>query len=199
MPRLLPRHFYDQDARALAPALLNKILSNADGRQGRIVEVEAYCGAEDAAAHSYRGPTPRTAVMFGPPGQLYVYFVYGLHWAANVVAGGLPGSAVLIRALEPVSDIEVLRKARPGISRPTLIASGPGRLTKAMGITGDDNRTDLSSPSARIQLWDDGVDPPSRPVQSRRVGITRAADEPWRWHVEGNAHVSHRSARQKKE
>jgi DNA-3-methyladenine glycosylase len=187
----LPRSFYQRDARVVAPDLLNKILVAADGRSGRIVEVEAYCGALDAAAHSYRGKTPRNATMFGPVGFMYVYFIYGMHWCCNAVCGDVvEASAVLLRALEPLTGIEKMHAARPGARRDRDLCSGPGKLTRAMGIARAQDGIDLVTGAQGYVIVSDGVMPPRNPVTSKRIGITRAADHPWRWHVAGNEHVS---------
>ena len=186
----LPRTFYARDPREVAPELLGKILMNPDGRSGRIVEVEAYAGAEDPAAHSYRGQTKRNATMFGPPGHLYVYFSYGVHWCANASCGN--GAGVLIRALEPLSGLERMRQSRPKAKRDTELCNGPGKLAQALGISGANDGADLVMGDQGFRILDDGKSPLVDPVQSKRIGITKAAHEPWRWYIAGNPNVSKR-------
>jgi len=186
----VPRSFYAGDALEVAPRLLNKVLVRGD-RAGRIVEVEAYRGGDDPASHAYRGPTRRNATMFGPPGRLYVYFTYGMHWCANAVCmpEGSP-QAVLLRALAPVAGIDAMRTARPGARSERDLASGPAKLCQAMGITGTDDGADLVGGEDGLQLVDDGVPPPECPGVSGRVGIRLAGDRPWRWWVPDDPHVS---------
>ena len=156
-----------------------------DGVGGVIVETEAYA-PDDPASHAFRGRTSRNATMFGPAGRLYVYRSYGVHWCANVVCAveGV-GAAVLLRALEPTVGLDVMR-ARRGIDDPGLLASGPGRLTQALGISRAHDGLDLSAPPFAL------VAPQSPPaiVESTRVGITRATDKPWRYSVAGSTFVS---------
>jgi DNA-3-methyladenine glycosylase len=158
---------------------------------GRVVEVEAYCGSEDPASHAYRGLTKRNAVMFGPPGYLYVYFTYGIHWCANLVCSPQgTATAVLLRALAPVSGLDAMRTARgEGISDRNL-TSGPARLCQAFGITGADDGADLVRGDRGLVLLDDGVAAPEHPAKSGRIGIRQAAEVQWRWFVEGDPNVS---------
>jgi DNA-3-methyladenine glycosylase len=189
--RVLAQAFYRRDPREVAPALLNKLLVAADGRSGRIVEVEAYCGAFDPAAHSYRGETPRTRSMFGPAGHLYVYFTYGMHWCANIACGDVgEGVGVLLRALEPVAGLEAMRAARPKARTDRDLCRGPARLAQALGITGVHDG--LSVRSGPFRVLDDGVPPPEAPTTGPRIGISSAVHEPWRWTVPGNRFVSGR-------
>jgi DNA-3-methyladenine glycosylase len=189
----------------VAPWLLNKVLVRGE-RVGRIVEVEAYHGANDAASHAYRGLTPRTAVMFGPAGFLYVYFTYGMHWCANVVCGpDGEAAAALVRALEPLRGLEQMRAVRPAARRDQDLCNGPAKLCQALGISGADNGTDLLAPdvggrggrgdavgrsAGAVRLLDDGTPPPKRPGRGRRIGIKEATDKRWRFWVPGSSYVS---------
>ena len=189
--KVLPRAFYQRDSREVAVALLNKVLVAADGRSGRIVETEAYCGSLDPAAHTYRGKTARNATMFGPAGHLYVYFSYGMHWCCNTVCGEVgDGIAVLLRALAPLSGLETMRVARPKAHRDRDLCSGPARLTQAMGISGVHDGIDLVTGNGGFRIVDDGTPPPAEPVATGRIGISRAVDETWRWYVPGDLNVS---------
>jgi DNA-3-methyladenine glycosylase len=189
--RRLPRAFYQRDPREVAPDLLNKVLVARDGRAARIVETEAYCGPLDAAAHSYRGQTPRNAVMFGEPGLLYVYFTYGMHYCCNAVCGELgEGVAVLIRAAEPIAGLDLIRAARPAAKRDRDLCSGPARLCQAFGIDRRQDGADLVTADHGLSIVDDGVPPPADPAVGPRIGIRHAAEEPWRYFVRGNPHVS---------
>lgn len=192
----LPRDFYRRHPTLVAPELLNKILIRDDGRAGRIVEVEAYAGSEDPAAHSFRGQTPRTATMFGEAGHLYVYFSYGMHWGSNAVCGEVgQGWGVLLRALEPIAGLDLIQAARPSIRRPHELASGPGRLSQAMGINKALDGADLVTNDRAIRIVSDRTPPSAEPVVGPRIGITKAVDLPWRWHVPNHRHVSGRPAR----
>ena len=188
--RRLPATFFARNPLEVAPELLNKVLEH-DGRAVRIVEVEAYCGPDDPASHAYRGETPRTATMFGPPGHLYVYFSYGMHWCANVVVHpfGQVG-AVLLRAGSPVRGVKAMRAARPGAKRDLDLASGPAKLCQALGIDGGHDGTDLRSAVGPVVLLDDGTAPPVTPAMGPRVGISVAVDEPWRFSVPGDPNRS---------
>ncbi|HWE66692.1 MAG TPA: DNA-3-methyladenine glycosylase [Acidimicrobiales bacterium] len=192
----MKRADFSGDPLAIAPWLLNKVLVRG-GRAGRIVEVEAYKGQEDPASHAFRGQTPRTAVMFGRPGFLYVYFTYGMHWCANVVCqpDGEAG-AVLIRALAPLEGLVEMHQVRLAARRDRDLCNGPAKLCQALGITGVDNGTDLlvrnrpTGEAAAVRLVDDGTPPPKRPGQGVRIGIRVAQEQPWRWWVAGDPNVS---------
>ena len=169
-----------------APALVGWTLL-VDGVGGRIVEVEAYA-EDDEASHSFRGPTPRTSAMFGEPGRLYVYRSYGIHWCANVVCEEPGrGAAILLRAVEPTHGLETMRQRR-GVAAERLLCSGPGRLTQALGLTGRHDGADVALPPFELR-------PPVEPVaveRTPRVGITRAAEKPWRYVEAGTAFASRR-------
>lgn len=185
---VLPRRFYARDAVPVARDLLGKVLVHGD-TAGLIVETEAYLGGDDLAAHSAAGITPRTQVIFGPPGHAYVYLSYGMHECLNIVAErvGDPG-CVLIRALEPVEGIEIMRARRPGIRTDRDLTSGPGRLTKALAITRAHNGVDITHGELTVR----------RPKHEKqfeievtpRIGITKCVDWPLRFIIHGNKYVS---------
>ncbi len=190
MSKRLGRRFFARPALELAPELLNKVLVTPIG-SARIVEVEAYCGSEDPGSHAYRGPTPRTEVMFGRPGHLYVYFTYGMHWCANVVAerSGTAG-AVLLRAGTPLTGVDEMTERRTRARRPRDLCSGPAKLCQALGIEGDHGGLDLTTAEMGVSIRDDGTPPPARPAQGVRVGLSKGGDLRWRWAVPGIPDVS---------
>jgi DNA-3-methyladenine glycosylase len=190
--RSLPSSFYDRETEVVARELLGAILeceTPAGLAGGRIVETEAYLGEHDPACHAAVGKTDRTRWLYGTPGTAYVYFIYGVHWCFNAVtrARGLP-SAVLVRALEPVTGLELMRARRPRARTIEDIASGPGKLCSALGIDGTHNGHPLHRPPLRIRAGD--AIPDSAVVVGARIGITRAADWPLRWYVAGSRFVS---------
>jgi DNA-3-methyladenine glycosylase len=186
--RILRREFYNRPTIDVARELLGKTLVHGP-TAGIIVETEAYLGKEDLAAHSARGVTERTKVIFGPPGHAYVYFIYGMYECLNLVCEpeGTPG-CILIRALEPVAGIDLMRQRRPAARKPEQIASGPGKLTLAMGITRAQNGADVTRGSlvVREPLERRHIDV----VVTPRIGITKCADLPLRFLVAGNRFVS---------
>ena len=187
---ILPRSFYARPTVDVARALLGKVLVHGP-TSGIIVETEAYLGGDDLAAHSARGLTERTRVIFGPPGHAYVYLIYGMYQCLNLVAeaSGRPG-CVLIRALQPVSGVELMR-ARRGAARPLeQLANGPGKLTLALGITRAHNGVDVTRGSLVVRQA-----PGAEAIQivvTPRIGITRSAELPLRFLVAGSGFFSAR-------
>jgi DNA-3-methyladenine glycosylase len=171
----------------VARGLLGKVLARRlDGEwlTGRIAETEAYFGQDDPAAHAYIGKTERNAVLFGPPGHAYVYFIYGMHWCLNVSCepDGQAGG-VLIRAMEPLTGLETMARLR-GTANLKLLASGPGRLCQAMAITRTgQNGADVTDRISELQIWDDGYKPEQVRV-TPRVGIKKAVEWPHRYLLE---------------
>jgi DNA-3-methyladenine glycosylase len=200
-PDPLDRAFFARSPRRVARELLGKVLVRQSGGKAnlaaRIVEVEAYLGENDPASHSAAGNTARTAVLFGPPGYAYVYFIYGNHYCLNVSCerDGKAGG-VLFRAVEPLRGIEEMARARKiEVRRPRdliRLTSGPGRLAEAFGITrARDNGCDLTSPDSGLWIGDDGFR--TRNIQTTpRIGISKAVDRPLRYILAGNAFVSER-------
>ena len=188
----LAPEFYARDTELVARDLLGCILEShtADGvASGRIVETEAYIGEHDLACHAAAGRTKRTAPLYGPPGMSYVYFIYGVHWCFNAVtrAEGEP-SAVLVRALEPVDGIALMRARRPAAKRDVELTNGPGKLCAALGIDGACNALPLQRKPLVIRP---GTPVPrSRVEVTPRIGIREAADWPLRWIVADSPYVS---------
>jgi DNA-3-methyladenine glycosylase len=187
---VLQRHFYGRPTVDVARDLLGKVIRH--GRTaGVIVETEAYLGGEDLASHSARGVTDRTRVIFGPPGHAYVYLIYGMYECLNIVAEppGRPG-CVLIRALEPIAGIDVMHRRRPAAKRTEQLASGPGKLTLALGITRKLNGADLTK--GPLTVHEPASAAPVEIVTTTRIGITECADWPLRFYLAGNSFVSRR-------
>jgi DNA-3-methyladenine glycosylase len=190
--KVVDRDFYRRDPREVAPELLNKVLTS-DGVSGRIVEVEAYVGSIDPGSHAFRGMTARNATMFGPPGGLYVYFTYGMHWCCNAVCGDDgEGVAILIRALAPLTGVDEMWRRRPAARRERDLCSGPAKLTQSLGIDGTHDGADLVTGDRGISICDDGTPPPVRPVNATRIGLSAGAEHPWRWYVADDPNVSRR-------
>jgi DNA-3-methyladenine glycosylase len=185
----LPRGFYDRPVLEVAPDLLGCVMRSGDIAL-RITEVEAYDGENDPASHAYRGETPRNAVMFGPPGHAYVYFTYGMHYCVNVVCGPVgKAAAVLLRAGEVVAGHDFVAERRP-TAKPREFARGPARLCVALGIGRELNGTDLTANRSPLRL-DPGARVPDEAVMTGpRVGISAAADRPWRFWIAGDPTVS---------
>lgn len=190
--RRLPPSFFRRHVLLVARGLLGRrlVFDGPGGRRaGRIVEVEAYRGRRDPASHAFRGLTPRSAIMFGSPGFVYVYLSYGMHACMNLVAEPEGGAAaVLLRALEPLEGLAAMRAARPGVED-HLLLSGPGNLTRGLGVGLSCNGADL----AAGPLWVDAARPRrgSHAIAAGpRIGIRRATARPWRLHLEGHPSVS---------
>ncbi|WP_312306489.1 DNA-3-methyladenine glycosylase [Pulveribacter sp.] len=178
---------FTRPAHELAPLLVG-VTMLVDGVGGRIVEVEAYDGS-DPASHSFNGPTARNAAMFGPPGRAYVYRSYGVHWCLNLVcASEGDGAAVLIRALQPTHGLEAMR-ARRGLQDERLLCAGPGRLSQALGIDLRLNHLPLDAPPFAL-LAPPGGAAPAALVTGPRIGISKAADVPWRFGEAGSPYLS---------
>jgi DNA-3-methyladenine glycosylase len=190
MPKILPRSFYLDSPDVVARNLLGKLITrdlNGERLTGRIIEIEAYLGLSDPASHSFIGKTARNAVLFGPPGFSYVYFIYGMHYCLNFSCEpeGEPGG-VLIRALQPVAGLDTMARLR-GLTAPVnpkLLCSGPGRLCQAMGITLTENGLDVTRTKSPLRVLDDGFRPASI-TATPRIGISKAVDMPLRFLAPG--------------
>lgn len=193
---ILPRSFYARDTVQVAKELLGCYLVNETPQgtiSGKIVETEAYLGQIDEAAHAFKGERPHTTALFQSPGTLYVYFTYGMHYCANVVTNreGL-GEAVLLRAVEPIRGIDLMRQRR-AVAKGTLLTNGPAKLVQAFGITIDQNGSDATQPPTyftsppthdHYPLTDEEI------VTTTRIGISKAKDLPLRYYIKNNPYIS---------
>jgi DNA-3-methyladenine glycosylase len=199
--KLLSRRFFNRDPRLVSPELLGKLIVRRNGHKliaGRIVEVEAYLGADDLAAHAAAGRTARNDVLFGPPGHAYVYFIYGVHYCLNIscLPDGEAGG-ILIRALEPVAGLEEMAIARElgdldfdSVRDLRKLTSGPGKLSEALEITRPrDNGKDIVLPECDLQVRDDGFQP-EKIATTPRIGITKSAEMPLRYVIAGSKFLS---------
>lgn len=177
----IDRHFFDRPVLKVARELIGVTLL-VDGVGGPMVELEAY-DQSDPASHSFRGPTPRNAAMFGPPGHAYVYKIYGIHWCLNFVCQ--PGSAILVRAIEPAFGLDQMHARRGGVAAKQL-CSGPGKLCQALGVTIAHNGLPLDTAPFALHLGDGRHDIATGP----RIGITKGVDRPWRLAVRGSPYLS---------
>jgi DNA-3-methyladenine glycosylase len=195
---ILARAFYERDVLIVAEELLGKVFvhESAEGvTAGRIVETEAYCGPEDKASHAYQNlRTKRTETQFGAKGHAYIYLIYGMYYCFNVTAGDVPNKpeAVLLRALEPVDGIELMKKRRPATKGVLVdLANGPSRLCMAMGLTKADNNHDMTTPP--LQIHDAEPVPSEDIIHTTRIGVDYADEwkhQPWRFYIKDNAFVS---------
>jgi DNA-3-methyladenine glycosylase len=185
---ILPRRFYERATVDVARDLLGKVLVHGP-TAGIIVETEAYLGGDDLASHSAAGITDRTRVIFGPPGHAYVYLSYGMHDCLNIVAepDGTPG-CVLVRALEPIEGLDLMRARRPKARTDRDLASGPGKLTRALGITRKHTGVDLTR--GDLVVMSRPALSPSQIAVTPRIGITKCAELPLRFYIKGNKFVS---------
>lgn len=187
--KILPARFYNRLPLEVAPDLIGKLLVRNDGRILRIVETEAYA-PDDPAAHTFRGETPRNRTMFGPPGRMYVYFSYGVHWCANLVCGPAGfGAGVLLRAGEPVAGIELMQAARGGVAQ-KLISNGPGKLAQAMGIDKSFDGMAVTGGETFV-VKDDGF-VADEILACPRIGISKAVEAPLRFVLPGSPYLSKR-------
>ncbi|TNM66839.1 DNA-3-methyladenine glycosylase [Streptomyces sp. NP160] len=200
-PSAVPRAFFDRPVLEVARDLLGRVVVHTtdDGAVAvRLTEVEAYAGPGDPGSHAARGRTPRTAVMFGPPGHAYVYFSYGMHWCANLVCGPEgTASAVLLRAGEVVGGLDLARSRRPAARRDVDLARGPARLASALGLDKAQDGADLCSPSSALRVLDapsSSLAAPAEVLTGPRVGVSGEGGDgerfPWRFWLAGEATVS---------
>jgi DNA-3-methyladenine glycosylase len=189
-----PRELLDRPVLEAAPLLLGQIIER-ETPEGivavRLTEVEAYDGENDPGSHAYRGRTPRNEVMFGPPGHVYVYFTYGMHWCMNLVCG-VEGraSAVLLRAGEVIAGVELARARRPTARSLRDLARGPARLAQALAADRSCNGLDACDPASPLRLRLGTRPPRSRIMRGPRVGLANGADRPWRFWIDGEPTVS---------